>query len=300
VPTLSRIDPNSRELSVTVLSFGVTHAVVWLVPLLVGLGPLGRRRPMRDPLGSAIAVPPARARAIGPAAAAAMAWSLLALARDGADRNTLFEGYIGLATWSFAILVQRLDTLAEDRYRWVRRGVLAAVTSMALYPIAQLALLDRIGNQTLATSKEVVQLSHMAALIDRLPKPILVEHGLFAQPWHSTAGRYPAIVVDVYWYNIAWKAGLMDQSGGVRSLVLKRQFPCLLAQGRVALGLASAAEEAGYVRLELPEAVRSLGFTLYVLPSAADEARAATGPRRRGGVAGAISPGPRRPAANRS
>jgi hypothetical protein len=261
VPRLAPIDLHSGKPGYLLQSL-VTNAFVWLFPaacLLVRVLPgraAGDAPGLRSYLGSRIAV-------IALPSATAVAWCVFAVFREGADKNTLLEGYIGLGTCSLVLLINRLGRPGQPASAW-NAGLLGfGILAMAAFPLVQLAFPDRLGNLTIATPSEHEKAATFAAYLHRLPRPLLVEDGFYAQPWHATDGCYPAYVPDVHWYCMAKARGWMTD-GGLEKLVRQRKFRCLLL-GRNLVS-PSMASEAGYQPASFPPGVDSQGFALYVLP----------------------------------
>jgi hypothetical protein len=259
VPTVGRIGLHLGKPSYLFQSL-VTNAFVWAFPLIcLLLGALARRAGLSAFLGSRTAV-------IAFPSATAAAWCVFAVFREGADKNTLLEGYIALGTCSLVLLINRLGRSREPARGWEPALLGLGIAAMAAFPLAQLAFPDRLGNLTIATPAEHAKTATFVAYLHRLPKPVLVEDPFFALPWHATDGRYPAYVPDVPWYSMAKSRGWMAD-GGLEQLVRRREFPCLLLKrGLVA---PAVAREAGYEAAAFPPGVDSQDFQLYLLPGTA-------------------------------
>jgi hypothetical protein len=128
----------------------------------------------------------------------------LALGREGSNKNHLFEGYISSALASFWVL-HRLAWF-ESRPRLLAMGLVALVPLVA-FPVAQLALPNRLGRTVLCTQHDSAELEKLASAIRELPKPLHTDDDIFALPWNSNDNRYPTIVVDPTWYGIAKREG---------------------------------------------------------------------------------------------
>jgi hypothetical protein len=224
----------------------VAHPVLILMPVVAGAWwfRYGRRQLAgRDTDGT---TDPMIALAL--AAGVASAWCLVAIGRDGSWKNTLLEGYIATmmagAAWTVRSLTMR------ERTDGAAALVLAAWLATSGYPLAQLLFPDRIGRLTLATAEEYADSERLAEFVAGLPGPILVEEQMFAEPWHSTGGAYPATVLDGYYYLSARAAGLLRESGGVDALIASHRYPAMLLTN--SLGFVRAAEAAGYRQQPLP------------------------------------------------
>jgi hypothetical protein len=62
----------------------------------------------------------------------------------------------------------------------------------------------------------------LAARLPALPPPIYTEDELFALPWHSSGGRYPAVVIDTLFYEEQRRQGRVET--GVDGLFRRRYF----------------------------------------------------------------------------
>jgi hypothetical protein len=66
----------------------------------------------------------------------------------------------------------------------------------------------------------------LAARLAALPPPIYIEDELFALPWHSSAGRYPAVMIDTLFYEELRRRGHVET--GVDGLIRQRYFGAIV------------------------------------------------------------------------
>jgi hypothetical protein len=261
VPSLSPIDLHSGRPGYLLQSL-VTNGFVWLFPpgcLVLGLLSW-RRAGLRAALA---AFSRSQVAVVAFPSVTAVTWCVFALFREGASKNTLLEGYLCLGICSLVLLIDLLGRLGESDGG--RKAALCGfgILAMAVFPVAQLVFPDRLGNLTIDSPAEHEKAVALAAYVDRLPRPVLVEDGFLAQPWHATNGRYPAYVPDVPWYRMAKAKGWMAD-GGLEKLVRQQAFTCLLLKHD--LVSPKVAREAGYQLASFPPGVDSLDFELYLLP----------------------------------
>jgi hypothetical protein len=191
---------------------------------------------------------------------------LVALMRDGGYRNSLLEAYIVSSLLAVSLVLHARNAGASLSRRG-RTALLAGCIITAAYPIGQLFSGERLGTMHVASPERFEEGRRLAASLARVPKPLFVEESLFAEPWFSTDGKFPAVVLDNYAY-LQWRARGHYRDGGVESLILQRRFTALLLSGT--LGLREAAERAGYERAPLPP-LSNWDVRLYVLPGAGPE-----------------------------
>jgi hypothetical protein len=157
-------------------------------------------------------------RTIVVAALTATAFGVLALGREGSNKNHLLEGYIACALASWAGLAELRRAHAA---RW--GGLLVALGMLVPYaamPWLQLARPTSFGRIVLCSEASAQELARFSAEVARLPRPLYSEEEIQSLPWHSSGGRYPALVIDATWYGLARRK-------------LLPQFPFdLLASGR--------------------------------------------------------------------
>jgi len=155
---------------------------------------------------------PAVARTLGLVVLVTVPLGALAFGREGSNKNHIFEGYIASALAAHLVL-HRLAWSEELPRSLSFLGALALVPLVA-FPVAQIALPNRLGRTVLCHRSDAAELETLANAIRRLPKPLYTDDEIFSQPWHSTGNRYPAVVIDPTWYGIA-----------KRERVVSRDFP---------------------------------------------------------------------------
>jgi hypothetical protein len=242
----------------------LTNTFVWVFPLIC-LFLTARASRVAPGMPGLSAYLGSRMAIVAFPSATAVAWCLFAVFHTGASKHTLLEGYLCLGTASLVLLINRLGR--QEAPAGAREPALVAlgILAMAAFPLAQLAFPDRLGNLTVASGKEHEGTATFVAYLHRLPKPLLVEDGFFALPWHATDNTYPSYVPDVNTY-MAAKARDWITDGGLEKLVRRHAFPCLLLKRD--LVSPQAAREAGYQPAAFPPGVDSLGFQLFRLPDA--------------------------------
>lgn len=184
------------------------NAYVWVFPVL-GWWWLRRERPVEQPGARRDDV-----EALLPVVAlVALLAGLVALGREGSNKNHLLEGYLvtGLVASRtlFALRARAGSPSAQ-------RGAVAAaalLVPMIVFPALQLALPNRFGVTRLATAEMRAAKRELARRVDALPKPAVVLDDVLAQPWHSSGGRYPAVVLDNVWFDIAARRGMLRHGG---------------------------------------------------------------------------------------
>jgi hypothetical protein len=195
----------------------------YLAVLAAGTGPLRAR--LR-------ALAPER-RALTVVALVGVTFGVAALGREGSNKNHLFEGYVASALVSWAALGELGGTGAVRRWRLA--AVLTLLIPFAVFPWAQLARPNALGRTVLCTPDDGAELARLAEAVARLPKPLYSDDEIMSLPWHSTDGRYPALVLDGTWYGIARREGLLAQefpydllgSGRFRSALFPAEHPHL-------------------------------------------------------------------------
>jgi hypothetical protein len=148
-----------------------------------------------------------------------------AFGREGSNKNHLLEGYVacGLASWS------ALGRLPLSAPSWLSGlGALAALPLVGL-PALQLAAVEgvvsdnRFGRTLFCTDSDVERFVGFEKTLAALPHPLFVDDDVFSQPWHSTGDRYPALVLDGGWYDIARREGLVP-ADFPRAVLLERGY----------------------------------------------------------------------------
>jgi hypothetical protein len=171
----------------------------YLVVLAAGTGPLRAR--FRE-----LAT---ERRVLAIVALVAVTFGVAALGREGSNKNHLLEGYIasGLASWA------ALGELGESGAvrRWALAAVVTLLLPLAVFPWAQLARPNAMGRIVLCTPDDGAELARLSAAVALLPKPLYSDDEIMSLPWHSSDGRYPALVLDGTWYGIARRERLVAQ-----------------------------------------------------------------------------------------
>jgi hypothetical protein len=149
----------------------------------------------------------------------------LAFGREGSNKNHLLEGYVAcaLASWS------ALGRVREAAPRWL--GVVAALAALPLVglPALQLASVvglapeNRFGRTLFCSDADVHSFVEFEQALAALPHPLFVDDDVFSQPWYSTGDRYPALVLDGGWYDIARRQGLLP-ADFPRGVLLERGY----------------------------------------------------------------------------
>jgi len=186
------------------------------------------------------------------------------LGREGANKNYLFDGYVtsALAAW---LALARL--LASDPLP--RRTLLfgaALLGSWAVFPFAQLAWPGHLGRTELCTSAGAPMLEAVANAVARLPKPLFADHDIFSQPWRATGNRYPAVVLDGTWSDIAVREGFAPRDFLEVWLAELRFASALVPAG---VPVIERFRARGATCSDFPEPVDGLKFVVCHLPYAA-------------------------------
>jgi hypothetical protein len=164
-------------------------------------------------------------RAVLIVAVVAVCLGALAFGRIGSNKNHVFEGYVAgaLASWIALARASR-----EQRFGpFLRGAAVALLIPWALMPLIQIARPGRYGRTTLCSEEDNRELARLARVVAALPKPLYADHDVFSQPWQATNDRYPSLVLDGTWYDVA------EHVGFVPSNFLDQMF----IQGRFASGL---------------------------------------------------------------
>ncbi|MFL5244372.1 MAG: hypothetical protein ACJ8FY_19910 [Gemmataceae bacterium] len=266
VPSLSRISLSSGEPKVLLQSV-LSNAFFWAFPCVIVIGVLARSYVFRRSINYLNGGVPTRIAVdlIPPLMFPAMVsagWCIVGLFRHGAAKNTLLEGYICLATYSVALFMRNRHRIPVLFGRNGVTSVLLAIASMTVFPTAQLAFPDKLGNLTISSEEQHNSAKALAAFVDRLPKPAYIEDGMLSEPWYSTNGQYPAVVLDIVFYYDARAHGWME-NGGVDELIAKHSFRSLLIRGRPVSR--ETALKCGYQLVPFPEGMDSMGLELLEL-----------------------------------
>jgi hypothetical protein len=149
----------------------------------------------------------------------------VAFGREGSNKNHLLEGYVAcaLASWS---ALGRLPVAAP---RWLAGvGALAALPlvglpALQLASVAGLAPENRFGRTLFCSDADVRSFVEFERALAALPHPVFVDDDVFSQPWYSTGDRYPALVLDGGWYDIARRERLLP-ADFPRGVLLERGY----------------------------------------------------------------------------
>lgn len=202
---------------------------------------------------------PAVARLLTVVFGLSVSFGVLILARSGTSRNHLFEAFVAasiLSSWGF---VRVLDASRGGiRSPALPFGVLLPLTTAAFCGV-QIVRFNEIGRLTLASREEYLRTRDFAAFLERLPKPVFIRHGILAQPWHSTEGRFPAPVVDWLFYTTAEKRGLLRKGGLARQVAERRYGTLVIGRDGV---LYPTAVAAGYEPFPMPPDFKRWGLIL--------------------------------------
>jgi hypothetical protein len=192
-----------------------------------------------------------------------VALGTVALGREGSNKNHLFEGYIASALASYWAL-HRFEP-KRDISRWVSVLGTVLLLPLLLFPIAQLAMPNRVGRTVLCSKEDGAELAKFAAEIGGLPKPLFTEDEIFSLPWHSTDAHHPAVVVDGTLYDIAKREGFLDRNFPVKLLEVPRFRSVVQIQGHPVL---DAVRARGASCRDLPATPFGFRWVACLLPSA--------------------------------
>jgi len=166
--------------------------------------------------------------------------SFVALGKTGSSLNHMFETLVAASSLS-SVVVAKLSAF-EKKWRFYQNLAAAVVALLCIMPIAQIAL-NRMGPITRVTNEEVSEKRQFRLFLQALPKPLLITDEIYALPWHSSDGSYPAVTIDPVYYYAAKERGLLE-GGGLEQLVKNRFFAsAILLHGD---DLADVAVGAGY------------------------------------------------------
>jgi len=150
--------------------------------------------------------------------------SFVALGKTGSSLNHMFEVLVAASSLS-CVLTVKMSTL-EGRWRTYQKIAAFFVVMLSIVPFAQVAM-NRMGPITRATEAEVAGKREFATYLRSLPKPLFIAEEIYSLPWHSNAGRYPAITVDPVYYYAAKEKSVFG-GNGLADLINDRFFGCLI------------------------------------------------------------------------
>jgi hypothetical protein len=239
----------SRALPQNVWAFGFAP-LAFLIEARKGFVAAWRRRPLAEQALLLIGV-------------SAVALGLTGLGREGANKNYLFDGYAVSALASWVTLVRLLGAEPVPRGTLLFGAIL--LVPWAAFPVAQLAGGGRLGRVEFCGAPEPV-LAELEQTIDHLPKPLFTDNDVFAQPWHSTNDRYPAVVLDGTWADIAVREGFVPH-GFLDAWLAERHYASAVVPDGIPLVEAWRAR--GVSCSEFPEMVHGSKLAICRLPYAA-------------------------------
>jgi hypothetical protein len=150
--------------------------------------------------------------------------SLVALGKTGSSLNHVFEVLVAASSLS-CVLTVKMSTF-EVRWRTYQKIAAFFVVLLSIFPFAQVTM-NRMGPITRVTEAEVAGKREFAMHLRSLPKPLFIADEIYSLPWHSNAGRYPAITIDpVYYY--AAKEKSVFEGNGLADLINNKFFGCLI------------------------------------------------------------------------
>ncbi len=200
----------------------------------------------------------------------AVAFGILGLGREGANKNYLFEGYVVSALAAWVTLVRLLEQSRPPALL-----VLAAVLLVpwTLFPVAQILRPNHFGRTELCSEGSMSAHVALSTTVAHLPKPLYADHDILSQPWRSTDDHYPAIVLDGGWTSIAMREGFVP-GGFLDAWLAEAHYASALVPDGTPLIAAWRAR--GITCSDFPELVEGVKFVVCRLPyaAAAAESRA--------------------------
>jgi hypothetical protein len=167
----------------------------WALPLIVFLsGAAPRAWPQRD--GGDDARTSDAALLVGCAAGAGFLFALLAMSKDGADRNHVFESLVASASLSGAALINLMQQPRRERTRLLSVASTLLLFAMLMPPLAQLAGVSAAGRIRLLTPDEEQRALELRRIAIAAPKPLYARDPMLSLPWIATNNQYPAFVLD--------------------------------------------------------------------------------------------------------
>jgi hypothetical protein len=164
------------------------------------------------------------------AACIACAWGAVLLAKPGSALNHTLELNVAASCVCAAVLGSAWRSPKAARVCTVGALMLAPMIAFDAVllvndsgPAASALLLKSWGVPLHLTTPEAArEREAIAAIVDRLPRPLFTDDELFAQPWHATGNTYPTVLLDHVFYDTASPMGLVGR--GVRGLFEDRYF----------------------------------------------------------------------------
>jgi hypothetical protein len=147
------------------------------------------------------------------------------LSKTGSALNHLLELHAVAALLTAVVMG---SVLVNPR----RRPAIVAAASLAIVPMigSNIARFHRESDTLLpalhGTDSATASRRAIATTLAGLPKPIYAEDDLFALPWFATANRYPTVVIDPIFHDLAQAKGLLGS--GLDGLIEERRFETIV------------------------------------------------------------------------
>lgn len=223
--------------------------------MFVATLPLYLRRVMREDPGPKLKGLRERVRPGGelaPVAALAFivlfggAFSFVALTKNGATLNHMYDIFVAATTLSFVLALRLAAMLPAGSARRFSAAACAALLSMCAFPAAQLAM-HRTGPIVRATEADMAQKERFSLFLKSLKKPLFINDEVYSLPWFSTDNQYPAVKWEG---DDAQTRGMV--SGGLDALIKKHWFSTLYVPADSSLQ--GEAVAAGYRKMPITAA----------------------------------------------
>lgn len=174
------------------------------------------------------------ARVVAVVGIVAAGCGLTTMGREGEGAGHLFEAYVALGLagwWALGALARTPNARSAGLLL-----MLGALVPFALMPFLEVEQPQARHRLELCSRDDAAQLARLASAVERLPKPLFSEAGVFALPWHATHAGDGALVLDAAWFAAARRAGIVApdfplsllESGHFSGAVLPAQHPVLL------------------------------------------------------------------------
>jgi hypothetical protein len=174
---------------------------------------------------------------------------LLILGKEGSSVNVAFEFFIITTLLAMVGVHHLLQTESRYRNAWlIYASVLFWISAVIPAKNMMLYKAGKMGTAPLISQSDHDSRVLYGEWLRTLPAPLLIRDAIFALPWYSNQGRYPAILTDFLWYPCAESHGLLA-GGGIQTLVKNRYFGALLLQAGDKL--LQTARDAGYEEVPL-------------------------------------------------
>ncbi len=195
------------------------------------------------------------------ACAFGLAIGLVFFTKDGSRKNLLFEGMVPLTILAIVGLHQFRDGQIPHRKFWL--GYLCLIFAVSTMLPAKNLLLFRqgkMGTLPLVSTADYEEKKNFGRWLQTLPPPLFIRDHLFAQPWYSNAGKYPAIMIDECFYDQAKTDGVLE-GDGIEDLVLAHYFHTLILD--VQDEMIPFAKQAGYTEIPISPEFAAYQSSLY-------------------------------------